>query len=292
MHARFKAEGLDFWTGFHHIPAASRVGFISSLMFAQSNIYAWNEIVEAPTEEAKLALLEDAEWRARARASWETCHTQSPLNRPQDITLLESETGFGPINITLSEYIEQRGGSHPSDALADWVQDNGIRSILALKPPPRNRKILIDLFRDPRSIGNVTDSGAHGQMLCGIGDHIEMLVDYVRESGDLTIEEGIHNLTGKQAEFFGLNDRGVLKPGKNADIVVFDLNAIERRPVERVYDVPDGEGGRTWRYTRPAAPMLLTLVNGIPTFDQGRFSGLFPGRILSPEAVPYKQAAE
>jgi N-acyl-D-aspartate/D-glutamate deacylase len=108
----------------------------------------------------------------------------------------------------------------------------------------------------------------------------------------LTIEEGIHNLTGKLAGFFGLLDRGEITVGRRADITVFDLAAIERRPVERVYDVPDGEGGRTWRYSRPPAPMKLTLVNGVPTFDQGRFSGLFPGRVLSPAPAPLALAAE
>jgi len=64
QHERFKARGLDFWTGFHHLPATSSVSFLSSLVFAQSNNYVWHEIISAPTEEAKLALLEDPAWRA------------------------------------------------------------------------------------------------------------------------------------------------------------------------------------------------------------------------------------
>jgi N-acyl-D-aspartate/D-glutamate deacylase len=157
---------------------------------------------------------------------------------------------------------------------------------------PKSRRICLELFRDPKAIGNITDAGAHGQMLCGIGDHIDFLTSFVRDTGDLTIEEAIHNLSGKQAELFGLTDRGLLKVGKRADIAVFKLDEIERRPVERVYDVPDGEGGRTWRYSRAPAPMRLTLVNGVPTFDNGRFSGLFPGNVLSPAATELAQAAE
>ncbi len=65
-----------------------------------------------------------------------------------------------------------------------------------------------------------------------------------------------------------------------------------RRPIERVNDVPDGDGARTWRYSRAPAPMLLTLVNGVPTFDQGRFTGLYPGEFLSPASQPLAQAAE
>ena len=49
---------------------------------------------------------------------------------------------------------------------------------------------------------------------------------------------------------------------------------------------------RTYRYTRAAAPMRLTLVNGIPTFDNGVFTGRFPGEFLGPEvARPAAEAA-
>ena len=90
-------------------------------------------------------------------------------------------------------------------------------------------------------------------------------------------------LTGKQAEFFGLHDRGTIEVGKVADITVFNLDEIERREEEKLWDVPDGEGGRTYRYIRAAAPMRLTLVNGVPTFDNGAFTGKFPGEFVGPQ---------
>jgi N-acyl-D-aspartate/D-glutamate deacylase len=64
--------------------------------------------------------------------------------------------------------------------------------------------------------------------------------------------------------------------------VVFNLDEIERRPEIKTWDVPDGEGGRTYRYTREAAPMRLTLVNGVATFDHGAFTGRFPGEFVRP----------
>jgi N-acyl-D-amino-acid deacylase len=282
LHAHFKAEDLDFWTGFTHIPAASSISFFSSLVFAQSNNYVWNEIIVAKTDAEKIALLDDPAWRDRARESWDKTWPQSPMSRPHDLTLFDSQSGFGPVGVSLGDYMAETGIAHPSDALAEWLINNGMRSIVAIKPWTKSREMCLALFKDPRALGNIDDAGAHGQMLCGIGDHINLLTDFVRDTKELTIEEGIHNLTGKLAHFFGLRDRGVLKPGLRADIVVFDLNAVERRPVEKVYDVPDGEGGRTWRYSRDPAPMRLTLVNGVPTFDKGRFTGAFPGKVIGP----------
>ncbi|TGD70162.1 D-aminoacylase, partial [Mangrovimicrobium sediminis] len=101
----------------------------------------------------------------------------------------------------------------------------------------------------------------------------------------------VHVMTGKLADFFGLDQRGLLAPGMIADIAVFDLDAVERRPEERIWDVWDGEGGRTYRYTRAPAPMLLTLVNGVPTFDNGAVTGRFPGEFVGPGPVEAVTAA-
>jgi len=85
MHERFKAEGRDFWTSFSHVPAASSISFLSSLVFAQSNNYVWHDVILERSEEAKLALLENPEWRDRARESWDKTWPQSSLSRPDGI---------------------------------------------------------------------------------------------------------------------------------------------------------------------------------------------------------------
>jgi hypothetical protein len=54
--------------------------------------------------------------------------------------------------------------------------------------------------------------------------------------------------------------------------------------MQKVFDVPDGEGGITWRFTRPPAPMRLTLVNGATTFENDQQTDARPGRFLSPSA--------
>ena len=130
-------------------------------------------------------------------------------------------------------------------------------------------------------------------MFCGNGDNVSLLIEYVRDRGVLTIEEAVHVLTGRLAEFFGLNDRGTIETGKAADIAVFNLAEIERRPEEKIWDVYDGRGGRTYRYSRAPAPMRLTLVNGVPIFDNGAFTGRYPGEFIGPEqGAPLAIAAE
>jgi N-acyl-D-amino-acid deacylase len=69
----------------------------------------------------KRRLLADPEWRARARESWDTqAWDHSPLKNPQELFLLDSENGTGPIGITLKDYADSIG-KHRSDAMADWI---------------------------------------------------------------------------------------------------------------------------------------------------------------------------
>jgi N-acyl-D-aspartate/D-glutamate deacylase len=288
MHDRLKAEGRDFWTAFAHIPITSTLSVQNSLIFAQSNDYVWHEVVVAEGEEAKAALLRDPQWRARARRSWdeETFEfSPFPQGRAEMLQLLNSDNGVGPIHLTLGEYQRRIGAEHPSDAMAEWLLANGLESTVTMPPFEMDEDVVEALIRDPFAAGNVNDCGAHGQMLCGGGENIKLLTHWVRDTGRIAIEEAVHSMTGKLARHFSLPDRGELLVGKRADVTVFNLDEIEARPMERVYDVPDGRGGHTWRWTRPPAPVRLTLVNGVVTFDGSGATDARPGVMVSPRAV-------
>ena len=201
--------------------------------------------------------------------------------------------GVGPVDLTLSEYMAQTGIAHRSDAMADWILKNGIKSTVHMAPFPMNEEMVIALIRDPMSAGNASDAGAHAQMFCGPGENMLHFTHYVRQ-GLITMEEAVHVQTGKLANHFNLVGRGEIAVGNPADITVFHLDEIERRPERKIYDAPDGMGGITWRYTRDPAPMRLTLVNGVATFEHDRgATGARPGEFLSPhEKFEFAQAAE
>ena len=283
LHERFVKEGRDFWTGYAHVPITVTASIRQSLLFAQSNEYVWHEVVTADTDEDKLALLADADWRARARHSWDNESLETSFFREPRPMLLDNpeEGGPGPQGITLGEYADQLD-LHPSDALAQWFIANGLSSTVTMPPWEKDDDMVVRLTRDPFAVGNINDSGAHGQLFCGSGDNLLLYTDYVRR-GALTIEEAVHCQTGKLADHFGFRDRGELVVGKRADITVFALDEIERRMKYKVFDVPDGKGGYTWRWTRDPAPVRLTLVNGVATFADGEFTGELPGTLVTPQ---------
>ncbi len=279
-----RAAGVDIWPGYAHVSPTNVLSIVKSLIFAQSNDYVWHEVVLADTHEEKRALLADPAWRERARESWDTkAWDHSPLKNPQDLLLIDSENGVGPLNMSLKDYAESRG-LHRSDAMAEWILANGTRSTVHMAPFPKDEALTEELMRDPKTVGNISDAGAHLQMLCGAGENALLLTRYVRDEKRLTIEEAVHIMTGKIAEHFFLRDRGVIAEGKRADIAVFNIDEIQRQPMHKANDVPDGRGGTTWRFTRKAMPTRLTLVNGMPTFENGAPTGEMPGRFLSPVA--------
>ena len=280
--ASMRAQGIDVWPGYSHVSPTNVMSITKSLIFAQSNDYVWHEVVTAEDHDEKRRLLADPDWRARARESWDTnAWDHSPLKNPQGLLLLDSENAAGPLGGTLAEYAASKG-LHRSDAMADWILANGVLSTVHMAPFPKNEELTIELMRDPKTVGNISDAGAHLQMLCGGGENALLLTNYVRRDKSLTIEEAVHVMTGKIAEHFFLTDRGVIAVGKRADITVFNLDEVTHHQFIKVWDVPDGKGGLGWRFTRPAAPVRLTLVNGEPTFDQGEYTDAKPGRFLSP----------
>lgn len=290
MHEQFKKDGRDFWTAYAHVSPSNSISVNNSLIFAQTNDYVWHEVVTAETEAEKLRILKDPDWRARARHSWDNeAIEHSPFANARTLNLLNSDNGVGPVKVTLGDYADELG-LHCSDAMAEWLIANGLESTVHMPPFPKDNDMVLKLLRDPNSVGNVSDAGAHGQMLCGAGENILLFTKFVRETGELTVEEAVYVQTGKLAKYLSLSDRGELKVGKRGDVCVFNLDEVQYQDIDKVYDVPDGKGGTTWRWTRKPAPVRLTLVNGVATFADGKSTGAVPGQMISPNE--FRAAAE
>jgi N-acyl-D-amino-acid deacylase len=150
---------VDLWPGYAHVSPTSTLSLVKSLIFAQSNDYVWHEVVLAETHEEKARLLADPHWRARARESWDTkAWKHSPMNNPQDLPpagLRKRRTG--PVDITLEEFAHSRG-LHRSDAMAQWILENGTHSTVHMAPFPKDEALTTRLLLDPKTVGNISDA--------------------------------------------------------------------------------------------------------------------------------------
>ena len=133
-----------------------------------------------------------------------------------------------------------------------------------------------EMLRSPQSIVGASDAGAHVRTLCGAGDTTLLLSRWVRELGVLSLEEAIRAITFDPANVIGLRDRGLLRTGYAGDVVVFDPDEIAYRPARTVHDLPGG-AERLWRDPQG---IHAVVVNGTVVVDEGRDTGLRPGRVL------------
>ena len=272
-------SGGSIWAGYQIWPANVSLNFERTILFSAFEMHAWDELANKTPTDRKVAVLSDPDWRAKARLEWDAMHPASFLRRK--LYLNGSENQVGPTDKTLQEYAELMK-LHPSDALADWVIKNGAASTVRIEPRKIDDGLVAQLARNKHTLTGVNDAGAHCQLFCGAGASAYLLTHFVRDTGLLSIEEAVHSLTGQIAGHFSFADRGVIAPGKIADIGVFALGELAFRDEERIRDVPDGDGDLTWRFTRQPGPFRATLVRGVPSFENGAYTGELPGRLIGP----------
>ena len=119
------------------------------------------------------------------------------------------------------------------------------------------------LLKHEAGVVALSDAGAHLIYMCDAGFGLHFLARWVRERGDFTIQEGIRRLTSHPADLYGIQNRGRLAVGAQADMLLFDPATVGISPAERVADLPGG-GRRTIR--RPTG-VHGVVCNGVKTFD-------------------------
>ncbi len=271
-------EGIGFYPQLSPRTVDFRLNWDSSMMF-MSMPEGWHKVVAARGADKK-ALVSDPAWRAAARAEWDrTEKAMFPLHRLESVRFVEvlGEKNERWLGRNLAELVAERGG-HPSDVFADFVLDNDCRpGVVAVGMANADVEGVARTLRDPAVLVSSSDAGAHAQMLCASGDTTLLLTRHVRERGDFTLEEAVHQLTGRQAEVFGFSRRGVIAPGAVADLVVFALEDLHYDVDEFVHDLP--KAGT--RLRRPEGGYRATIVHGVPVQVGGKLTGALPGRVIS-----------
>jgi N-acyl-D-aspartate/D-glutamate deacylase len=258
-------------------PFENSVGFEQTICFM--GIPAWNEVVQA-NRAGKRSLLADPQWRQRARVDFDKSRTvmfpswRLDLIRIASTSRPELETWVGR---SFQELVKSRGG-HASDVLADWVLENDIETTFVCTVGNVDPVRIAPLLNSPFTLISASDAGAHLQMFSGAGDSTLLLTRYVRERGDFSVEQAVHQLTERQASVLGIKDRGRLAPGLAADLVIFALDELHYGAEMTVRDLP----GSHPRFSRAPGGYRYTVVNGEVVQASGTASGLLPARLLTP----------
>jgi N-acyl-D-aspartate/D-glutamate deacylase len=98
----------------------------------------------------------------------------------------------------------------------------------------------------------------------------------VRNTQQMTLERAVHRMTGELARDWGFHDRGVIAPGKAADLVLFDPATVACAAEEFVNDFP----GEANRYVRRGSGYAAVIVNGEIVLRDGAYTEARPGRVV------------
>ena len=228
----------------------------------------------------------DLEWRQRVRDGWSSGKGIPP--RWETYEIMESDAHPEHVGRRLIDLAAEREAD-PFDTLLDLTLDEPDLRRFRVKAVLANddQEGIATLLRTEGCTLGLSDAGAHVGQLCDAPLATDLLGNWVRGKGVLTLEEAIHKLTQQQADIFGFADRGVVREGAIADLAVFDPATVAPGPLRRVRDFPaDCE-----RLTADQPEgMRHLLVNGVPVVRDGSLVAealdTRPGELVRPAARP------
>ena len=130
------------------------------------------------------------------------------------------------------------------------------------------------MAQHPLLMAGASDAGAHLQTFCGADYPTRVLLDLVPDP--LTLEQAVHKLTGQPAAMLGLTDRGVIREGAHADLVLFDPARLRVLSTRFLDDFPAGAR----RLVHEPAGYEAVIVNGTTILRDGKPTGELPGSVL------------
>ncbi len=139
-----------------------------------------------------------------------------------------------------------------------------------------DQDIALEIMRHPRSVTTFSDSGAHVSQLMDSSLQTHLLYHWVRTKQAFTLEQAVRMLTLVPATHWGFADRGLVREGFAADLIVFDPDTISPELPEVVNDLPAGAR----RLVQRARGIAATIVNGEVLLRDGKHTGALPGQLL------------
>jgi N-acyl-D-aspartate/D-glutamate deacylase len=270
--------GAEVWPQVSPRPLAFSISMVEPFTLNFNPVFA--ELMAGGLE-ARRAAFADASWRQRAVEAFEAEPTFAPRWEAHTIALSTAHPDLEGRRLT---DIAAARGAGPFDVLIDLSLDEpdlGLRvnSILANDDVEEVARLL----RLEHCTLGLSDAGAHVGQLCDAAQATDLLGNWVRDRQVMTVEQAVRRLSGLQADLFGFADRGYLRVGGAADVVVFDPATVGPGPTRRVRDFPADAD----RLTAPEPTGVRhVLVNGTPIRVDGTAdpaSGASrPGRVLRP----------
>jgi N-acyl-D-aspartate/D-glutamate deacylase len=241
----------------------------------------WQEVMGNPVPErmARLADPDTRIWMLERAVSQEAGVFRRLADfgdyRLGDVYSAENEPLRGRV---VKDIAAERGKSN-FGTLLDIVLADDLRTVLW--PVPKDDdgaswELRRQVWNDPRAMLGGSDAGAHLDRMCGAPYTTKFLADCLRGRQLVSLERAVQLMTSAPAQLFGLRDRGVLREGALADVVVFDPATVDSEEATLVRDLP----GDSVRLTAGSRGIVRVVVNGVAIIEEGKPTGATPGTVL------------
>jgi N-acyl-D-amino-acid deacylase len=244
---------------------------------------AWKAIRTLPLAEQKIRLRDPAVRRAliAAEATMKPKDTKfqgggaaTTDARKPDYTNLFALKGVDWDDPTVDQLAKARG-QHPVEVMLDLclADENQIYVQPLVNESPED---ILGMLRHDNTLATFSDSGAHVCQEMGSSLQTHFLNYWVRKRGAFTLEQAIKKITHDNAAAWELQDRGLIKQGYKADLVLFEEDRIRPCLPTVECDLPGGAR----RLVQKAEGIRATFVNGALAFENGEATGAYAGEVL------------
>lgn len=267
--AGYQAYGLS-----HTVPLVRHFTMKDCQIFDE--FPTWKNLMFLPVEVRKQAFA-DADTRKKLQGELDNLR-ETNYHKRWDIPKIEKV--FKPENQkyvgkTIAEMAAMRNQA-PIDAFLDLALDENLETIFWNANNGGDWNAMGEILRSPYVLIGTSDAGAHVLFGADFGYGTILLGLWVRERQVMSLEQAIHKLTFHPASIFGLQGRGLLRPGYAADIAVFDPKTVNAEEPVWANDFP----ANSKRMVQQAIGMNYTIVNGTVINDHGRMTGELPGQVM------------
>ncbi|HEX4505281.1 MAG TPA: amidohydrolase family protein [Alphaproteobacteria bacterium] len=264
--------------------------FDRSLVIGPANLHyravpSWMEMLNLPEPE-RAALLRDANARETLRKAVENYNRDpakgTTVPPPIWTTVFidrVTDPAHKPLEGRSIKEVADEQGKAPADVILDLALAEDFKTEFRWRTEsPEWRDAVKAAQLDPRMIVGTSDGGAHLAKDDGSDWSSYFLRSWVIDRGVWSLEEGVRQITQIPAALLGINDRGFLKVGNWADIMIFDPETIGPWKKEFVHDLPGGVGRvKAW-----GKGVKATIVNGQPIVMDGQLLSNLPGQVVRP----------
>ncbi len=271
-------DGLRIYPQVTCSPLTSTFDLYGAFVFYRFPV--WKRVLEAPPSEWRAILADPAfraEFRATAGRSSLFVGDTSPL-RVEGVHRAEHQHLVGR---TVGE-VAAAVAKDPVDAFFDLALADDLKTRFTVAIMNTDAAAVAEIFTHPIALIGLADAGAHLTLFCEAGQTSRLLGHWVRERKALSLEEAVRRITSMPADVFGFADRGRLRPGLAADLVVFDPETIAADEPELIHDLPDGGP----RLVQRARGIAWSFVNGGAVLQDGKMpespESRGRGRVLRP----------